>query len=81
MSRVGLKYQVKGGKKIVDYSYIVKQLSRKSRIEVFDIMSEAIDLMEQSNTRSKWQCIAMAMGYKIEYKGNTEEMIYTKLIA
>ena len=81
MGRVGLKYEVVEGRKVVGIEYIAKKLSRKTKSEIFDTMMEALDMMQQYNGRTRWQCIAMALGYEKEVKDNTEEMIYTKKLA
>ena len=50
-----------------------ESMSKDSKINV---LYEAIDIMQQYNNRSRFFCIAMAMGYKnVEGKSDTYELI------
>ncbi len=52
-----------------DISSKYGKLTRDKKIEV---LSSAIDYMQQYNGRTKWTCIAMAMGYKNDSGANNE---------
>ncbi len=55
--------------------HIQKEYSELTKDEKIKILYEAIDIMQQYNGRSRFLCIAMALGYNnFEGEGNT----YTK---
>ena len=55
--------------------HISKQFEKLTRLQKIDILWDALDYMEQYNGRSKFLCVAMAMGYaNTEGESNT----YTK---
>lgn len=56
--------------------YILKKFNRLSNSKKVDVLYEALDNMQQYNGRSKFDCIAMAMGYKTEFGENDK---YIKL--
>jgi hypothetical protein len=51
------------GEKYVSSDEIAKEYSRLSASKQVPILYEAIDIMQQYNGRSRFDCIAKAMGY------------------
>jgi len=51
-------------KHYTDLSEIIKDFNRQTKVKKILILGEALDYMEQNNSRSKFTCIALAMGYK-----------------
>jgi hypothetical protein len=60
---------------IVPVTQIEAELSKKNNQEMYDLMWDALDNMQAYNGRSKFTCIAMAMGYEC-YEENNGKMIY-----
>lgn len=51
-----------------DYISVVdieKHISSLSNGEMYDLMWNALDFMQQWNGRSKFECICMALGYEV----------------
>lgn len=62
--------------KFYSYSHIQKEYSKKTKDDKISILLEALNFMQSYNGRSRFLCIAMAMGYEnFEGKENT----YTKM--
>lgn len=55
--------------------HISKQFDKQTKDKKISILYEAIDIMQQYNGRSRFLCIAMAMGYD-NWEG--ESHTYTK---
>lgn len=52
------------GYKYVSSSFIQEEYGKLSLAKKNEILYEAIDIMQQYNSRSRFYCIARAMGYK-----------------
>lgn len=50
--------------KFYTHAYIMEKYAKLSKNEKIDVLYEAIDIMHQYNGRSRFTCIAMAMGYE-----------------
>jgi hypothetical protein len=55
--------------------HIQKEYSGLTKDERIEVLYEALDFMQQHNSRSRFLCIAMALGYE-NYEG--EDNTYTK---
>jgi len=60
-----------------NYSHdqIAKEFSELTRVKQIETLYEALDFMQSYNGRSRFLCIAMAMGYE-NYEGGVDT--YTK---
>lgn len=56
------------GEKYISSDEIAKEYSKLSASKQVPILYEAIDIMQQYNGRSRFDCIAKAMGYS-NYEG------------
>jgi glutaredoxin-related protein len=55
--------------------HVSKQYQKLTKDEKINVLYEAIDIMQQYNGRSRFLCIAMAMGYR-NWEGENDT--YTK---
>ena len=51
-------------KKLYTENYLELKFNKLKKDEKIDILYEALDYMQQYNGRSRFTCIAMAMGYE-----------------
>ncbi len=49
-------------------------IRRKNKKQMVDIFEQALDLMQQYNGRSKFYCVATALGYDVIIKDNGKEL-------
>lgn len=81
MATVGVHYgRTSEGKMFLTHDQFLNKWGKLTQTQKLGVLWEALDYMSQSNTRTKTQCIAMAMGYKIDYvdiKGKETE-VYIK---
>lgn len=55
--------------------YIQSQFNKLTKDKKIEVLWDALDMMQQSNARTRFMCIALAMGYE-NYEG--ENTTYTK---
>lgn len=62
--------------KFYSYSHIQKEYTKMTKDDKISTLLEALNFMQSYNGRSRFLCIAMAMGYE-NFEG--EENTYTKM--
>lgn len=81
MATVGVKYRRNAdGQLYLTADQLQKKWSKLTKDEKIETLYEALDFMNQYNGRTRFQCIAMAMGYEIDYvdNGDREEEVWIK---
>lgn len=63
--------------KFYSYSHIQKEYAKMTKDQKISTLLEALNFMQSYNGRSRFLCIAMAMGYE-NFEG--EENTYTKML-
>ena len=65
--------------KVKNYTseHIQKEYSKLTKDKKIEVLYEALDFMQQHNSRSRFLCIAMAMGYE-NWEGDSDTYVKTK---
>ena len=67
MGRIGVKFRIINGKRTLTSDDLVKKFNRLPNKVKLELLWEALDMMNQYNGRTRWHCVAIAMGYELDY--------------